>query len=760
MLSFSRILLTLSGGAFGAFVIALLESLSVRRVLAEGGAPPSASAMFALILADAGVLSPVALAIASGVFVVALMAEPEKSATIVESVIAIRSNPPERVRAAALAPLVIFAVFIATVATGHVATHAVGRGDPSSSGLTMALGWVGLLMLMLMLALANLRWVWRLLARYALPFADPIITSSIALLIVVSLMALGIATGDPGGAGGLPGVGLFATLARPELDLRPVAYALIAASTSYLGGKLARLRGRYVSSAVGVIVILVGLGLTGRAARSLNGAPEITELLERAALGKISLAALRKATDRDHDGYSALFGGGDCRDDDPSINPTAIDIPGNGIDEDCSGQDALAAVAEEPSPNEPAPPEPSTADERRTYNVILITVDTLRADQGFAGYPRPVTPNLDALAARSTVFERAYSMASYTAKSMGSTMIGKYASETHRNWDHFTTYLPINRFVAQRAKAAGAHTFAGHCHYYFQWATGYQQGFESYDTSAIAPGMADNDSSITSDRLSDLAIKMLSRPDNVQLANGKRFFAWFHYFDPHAQYVHHEGSPDFASMPGAPARRTVYDEEVWFTDKHIGRVIDHVTAQPWGADTAFIITADHGEAFGDAHGVKTHGHELWESLVRVPLILYVPGRPAKRVAVKRSLIDIAPTVLDLVGAPPAEPGELRGTSLLPDTRPSLRPVERDVYLDMPEGPYNDVRRALITGATPGMKLIHFGGNRYQLFDLATDPGENEDLAKDPSKAAPVIGRMERLRSQLKEISVIGPHVGH
>ncbi|MDB4939463.1 MAG: Choline-sulfatase, partial [Labilithrix sp.] len=406
-----------------------------------------------------------------------------------------------------------------------------------------------------------------------------------------------------------------------------------------------------------------------------------------------------------------------------------------------------------------APAASTRIEPERTFNVVLFTVDTLRYDLGFAGYPKPVSPNLDKLAAESTVFERAYSLSSYTAKSMGSMLIGRYPSETLRDYEHFTTYYPSNTFVAERARGVGARTFAGHCHYYFQWNTGYSQGFDVWDTSAIPPGMGDNDSSITSDRLSDLALRMLARPENVTPApNGdkpRRFFAWFHYFDPHAQYVRHPGAPAFASMPGGAPNRPVYDEEVWFTDKHIGRVLDYIKSQPWGADTAIILTADHGEAFGD-HGVRTHGHELFEPLVRVPLILYVPGAAPKKVGIKRSAIDIAPTIADLVGARgPAAFKDLRGESLLADVYAAAGAalVERDIYLDMPEGPLNDMRRAVLTGKTPGMKLIHFGGSRYSLFDLAADPAESNDLAQDPEAMRPVMSRMQQLRGGLNEVAV-------
>ena len=90
---------------------------------------------------------------------------------------------------------------------------------------------------------------------------------------------------------------------------------------------------------------------------------------------------------------------------------------------------------------------------------------------------------------------------------------------------------------------------------------------------------------------------------------------------------------------------------------------------------------------------------------------------------KRSHIDVAPTLLEIMGGPPAEEGELRGTSLLQDVYlpDGAEHEERDVFVDMPAGPYNGIRRAVITGTTPGMKLINQGGAAYQLFDLANDP---------------------------------------
>ena len=397
-----------------------------------------------------------------------------------------------------------------------------------------------------------------------------------------------------------------------------------------------------------------------------------------------------------------------------------------------------------------APVAPAVA-ARRTYNVLLITVDTLRFDLGFMGYPKPVTAHIDALAAKSVVFERTYATASFTPKSLGPMLIGRYASETNRDFEHYTTFFPTNVFLAERVHTAGVRTFAGMCHRYFTFKNGLQQGFDVWDTSAMPPKMTDNDRRVTSDRLTNVALDLLARPENV--AGPRRFFAWFHYFDPHLPYVPHAGAPDLHALDGSKVARArvPYDEEVWFTDQQVGRVLSYVASQPWGADTAIVLTADHGEAFGE-HNHVGHGREVWESLVRVPLLVYVPGAKPKRVTVKRSHVDLAPTILELVGAPLPSDRSLRGTSLVADvaTGDGAVPVERDVYIDMPEGPFNEMRRALITGLTPGAKVVDVGGRRFELYDLANDPDELQNLGADKAAVAPFVDAMQRFRGQLQE----------
>jgi choline-sulfatase len=432
--------------------------------------------------------------------------------------------------------------------------------------------------------------------------------------------------------------------------------------------------------------------------------------------------------------------------------------PSESTDTDTAKVDS-AEIVPTMSPKAAATTKPITK-----HNVILITIDTLRADLGFMGYPRPVTPNIDALAAQSAIFEHAYAMASFTPKCLGPLHIGRYSSETHRDYQHYTNFEPANVFLAERVQAAGGHTLGAATHRYFGWKKGFDQGFDVWDTSAIPPNSVDNDPTPTSEKLTDLAIEVLSTPDaaEVPVRRGKsivtqprtgpakdHFFVWFHYLDPHLPYVPHAGSPALTSIPGVPRERAPYDGEVWYTDREIGRLLKHIAAQPWAKDTAIILTADHGEAFGE-HGHWGHGRELWEPLVHVPLLVLVPGEQPRRIQAKRSHIDLVPTVLDLMGLP-ADP-ELHGTSLLRDLeKPNGDVPERDIYIDMPDGPYNEMRRAVLTGPSPGLKLIDFGSNRYELYDLRFDPNETKNLAgSDKTQLRAAQEAMSKMRASLKE----------
>ncbi|MBX3230122.1 MAG: sulfatase-like hydrolase/transferase [Labilithrix sp.] len=769
-----RLILALGGAAVASLAVAFVETRTVVGVAVdanETNVPPWGG----VFVGELGILAPVALAVGGGIGVLLLLLQPTPDSGALARLAVIRERGGhDRVKAAAAVPVGIFAVFGWTVAAAHVARVTMSAGKPAESGLAVGAATVGTLVAALMVALACLPLARRLIALggESIPqLLDPALTGSVALVVVTLLFIVGVLVGDnSGGNGGM--LGIFGVLKRTELDLRPVAnIGLLALGAFVLQAAFARqlpsAAGDRVSGAVyggaggSVALNLLLLALTVRAATTIGEPPEVARGIEKQApLGKIALAALRTATDHDKDGFSASFAGGDCNDADKGISPGAVDVPGNGIDEDCSGEDTPLTA-----PPEKKAPVAAVERPKKTYNVILITVDTLRPDLGFMGWRHPTSPNLDKIAEKGTVFENAYSMASYTGKAVGPMLIGRYPSETITEFSHFNSYGDANVFTAERVRDVGARTFAGMCHWYFKPSSGLKQGFEVWDTSAIPAGMGDNDNTVTSVGMGDLALKLLQKPENTLGedlpteggnvgADGQkkphRFFAWFHFFDPHAQYVPHKDAPDFSS-DNTP-QRAIYDQEVWFTDKHIGRVLDYVASQPWADETAIVMTADHGEAFYE-HGMAMHGREIWNELVHVPLFVYVPGVPPRRVKQKRSHIDVSPTIIDLMGVTIPDDGSLRGHTLLADVfaPKDAELEERDVYVDMPAGPYNGAKRALVFGPTPGMKLTHQGGFNYQLYDLGEDPGEKKDLSSNKEKLKEAIARMNAFRGGLKEI---------
>jgi choline-sulfatase len=736
------------GAALGAIAVAFVES---RPTTADGLHAPGYSA---LAVADVGLLAPLAVVVGLAVAAVALFLSPAEVVGPMELAAELRAEPVLiRSRTAAMALLGSVAGCAWLVVTAETARRGLAEGSPMASGGALAVTSAAWLAFFAAVGLAAMPAVRRGLAAAASHFpraVDPVTTGALGLVVAVGLVAAGVASGDAGGEGAWP-LGIFGVLKRNELDLRPVIDLAGIALCAWLAPLV--LAGRAprplaVVLALGVVVAL--LLLTAHEGEALERDPGVAVALQRQApLGRIALGLLRTATDRDHDGASPLFGGGDCNDHDPTVSPYAIDVPGNGIDEDCSGADLPAPVN--------GPPVTSTAPVAavdRDFNLIFITVDTLRATEtGFGGYDRPTTPNLDALAKESVVFDRAYAMASYTGKALAPMLIGKYPSETLRDGGHFNTYAPGNTFLAERLQAAGFQTMGAASHWYFRDRWGVTQGFDIFDRSAIpAEGQGDTDSTTTGKPLTDAALKLLGGRDPA-----RRFCLWVHYFDPHSQYVAHDGAPDFAD-PARPAGyklRAAYDGEVWFTDQQIGRLLDYARTQAWWKDTVVVLTSDHGEALGD-HGINfQHGWEIWESLMRIPLVFRVPGVAPHHVPVKRSAVDIVPTVLDLMRVPRPTAGELSGQSMMADlvAKPDESFEERDVYLDMPDGPYTHLRRGILRGSTPGMKLIHLGGRQYQLYDLSNDPGEKEDLSGDPSKLGPMVEALQAKRATLKEVNV-------
>lgn len=399
---------------------------------------------------------------------------------------------------------------------------------------------------------------------------------------------------------------------------------------------------------------------------------------------------------------------------------------------------ALLLACEKPSPPAPtAPPSASAvattapsasavavadaaapAPPKQAWNVLVLSVDSLRADMPWAGYPRPIAPRLTELEAQSVSYTHAYAVSSYTSMSLGGFLGGKLPSGMKRSGFFFGKYADENVMFPEVLQAHGIRTISAHAHGYFKGA-GFEQGFDHYE---IVPNIVfknETDPNVTSPEHEAIAEKQLSDPE----LETKRFFAWYHFLDPHDMYMGHEkdGIPSYG-----PKARDKYDGEVTYTDRYLGKLLDFVASKSWGKRTVVIVTADHGEAFGE-HGQFVHGFELWQNLVHVPLFVRIPGVAPRRIETNRSDVDLAPTILDLLDVTDGrEPLALEGTSLVPELVGGDAP-ERDVILDLPMTSDSDQRRALVHGH---LKIIAFGKEKtLKLFDLDADPEEKNPIQK-------------------------------
>ena len=366
--------------------------------------------------------------------------------------------------------------------------------------------------------------------------------------------------------------------------------------------------------------------------------------------------------------------------------------------------------------------QPSAVDPRRTVeqNVLLITIDTLRADALGSMGGGAATPNLDRLAALGASYDSAHAHAVITLPSHTSILTGLYPYQ-HGIRDNAGFRVPDSTpSIATILRARGFATAAFVGSFALDSRFGLDHGFDVYDERY---GKSDTTSGFRmAERRADAVVSAATAWIGRQKG---RWFAWVHVFDPHAPYD-----------PPAPFSRTYADRlylgEVAFTDAALGPLLD-AARDGSGRPTLVIATGDHGEALGD-HGEATHGLFAYESTLRIPLIMAQldrdtpawnagepPRRPGLRSHVEARHVDILPTVLDALGLPPA--ASVPGRTLLP-----WRVEEREGRVSYFEALSSMLNRgwAPLTGVLQeGRKFIDLP--LPELYHLSADPGETTNL---------------------------------
>ena len=496
---------------------------------------------------------------------------------------------------------------------------------------------------------------------------------------------------------------------------------------------------------VAVTLALVALAGTADLLRFLDHRPPVkAALLEHTLIFRPLALITQPMFDEDHDGYSGLLGGGDCNDENPAVYPGAAEIPLNGLDDDCFGGDAagIDVAADEASDDESDAPDYPRPDVLPRPNLIHITIDTLRADHlGAYGHVRETSPNLDALARRGLRFKWAFSQGAQTKVSIPSMFSGRYFSEVERSPDSWATIWPENLLVAERLADAGYHTAGFPSHRFFLPLYGLNQGFHDWDLGLVekfGPRIVNvSTSTQTTDRVIDWF--------DARGVDTGPYYVWIHYFDPHHWYQSHDDGEDFGEKD-----EDRYDEEIRHTDKHVGRLLDHLERAGWLKSSYVFVQGDHGEGFGQ-HGYRYHGQHLFNDQVRVPLIVAGPALPPRVVEHPVALVDLVPTFLDLAGID--RPLELPGFSVLPFASARTGYRRPPVYIEMIRDSNHSDRRALIEWPWKYQLGITF--NEVTLYDLSSDPDEQVDvLAANP----PVHERLEKRlrRFMANEVRSIQP----
>ncbi len=369
------------------------------------------------------------------------------------------------------------------------------------------------------------------------------------------------------------------------------------------------------------------------------------------------------------------------------------------------------------------------------FDVLLLTLDTTRADHlACYGHETSRTPVLDGLAADGTRFEAA-AQAPITLPAHASVLSG-LVPPRHGARVNGLSILPEQRTtLAERLQDAGYATAAVTAAFVLDRRFGLAQGFEIYDDDrdAMAKPSQFLDPSRDATAVTDAALKALD-----ELDPNRPWFLWAHYFDPHFPYT---PPPDVArEFPNDPSGR--YLGEIAYMDREIGRLLDGLRERGRLARTVVVAVGDHGEGFPGPHEEDTHGFFLYDDTLRVPLLVSAPavlpgGRVSSHLARQ---VDIAPTILDLVGAAPLE--DVDGESIAHELGTTEPSSGSDPHSPPPETPTHGEPLSYAEAVSPWYAygwatLYQVRDSRWkyidapepELYHMENDPAESRNLSR-------------------------------
>lgn len=459
------------------------------------------------------------------------------------------------------------------------------------------------------------------------------------------------------------------------------------------------------------------------------------QFFQRTLGTRLAWKVMVKLLDRDQDGFMHVFAGGDCAPDDKGISPAALDIPGNGIDEDCDSEDVTRATLKR-GRWDYALPEPLGT---KRLPVFLITDDALAARRvGFMGYKRNTTPNLDLLSRECVWFDKAFSQGPSTRLSLAAMFTGLFDTQVKLGESLKVPHplLAENHTLAEAFQQTGYETVAVVPNAYFtsRW-KGLLQGFDKVDTSGVRTRAGQGPKVHNARLVTDAALA------HVRKKRTKPLFLWVHYYDNHPPFAQPEDSTVFGST-----RSDQYDAEVESVDRNLKPLLDAIKAANKRDGYILVFTADHGSTFDKEHAKHTHGYDLHTSTVHVPLMVcsrYLKPRRIQETPV--SLLDLFPTLVNLVALPVETPFE--GTSLVPLLLGQAEWPDRHVFHQFYLKEKIDQGTEPLVGAAVRSGRYNYIWDRredvYNLYDWLDDPKERTDLVE----GRPAIAR--KLDSVLK-----------